>query len=85
LKEQAIAFAKQQLAANGVNLAQVDIILAEQSTPNPFIQKLKEQAIALAKKQLAANGITLAQVTNFNSLVMDQVDNILAEQGNPLV
>jgi hypothetical protein len=50
-----------------------------------LVQKLKEQAIALAKQQLAANGITLAQVTNFNSLVMDQVDSILAEQGNPLV
>jgi stage V sporulation protein SpoVS len=79
LKEQAIALAKQQLAANGITLAQVDKIFAEQSSPNPLIQKIKDAAIAKALEALAENGITLAQVTNFNSLVMDQVDSILAE------
>ena len=69
---------------------EVDKILAEQSTPNPLVQKLKEQAIAFAKQQLAANGITLAQLPNdaANSFIKAQVAISIADEQstpNPLI
>ena len=46
---------------------------------------MKQQLIAMAKKQLAAQGINVAQVKDFDLLVLEELEHVLAEnqQTNP--